>query len=332
MYNVCLFLESITLLAKLTALHIWGEETQFEIQAVCSDFNSLLKLLKNKSFDLLIAENSLVEFDDYLKFLDIKNNKQCRHIALCSENGDFESARKGILIGAEDYFTLPFDEILILSLFDKIKDKHINNDERIKSSIDKFADKLSVLFINRSNDIYSYLEYINGYKVAAETIDKALGIIFQKNDWLDLYFNEFDFKSSNITEFSEQKSRFTGLYESYINLYPHHNDTLDDVIKYILYNPESDLRQKALSEELHINKSYLSTIFIAQTNIRFVDYISSIKLLRAAWLLKNTEMKVGEIAQKIDYKDVAYFSKQFKKSFSCSPSEYRLPDNYHFEI
>ena len=332
MYNVCLFLESSTLLAKLTALHIWGEDTQFEIRAVCGDYDSFTKIIKNKSFDLLIAENSLIEFEDCHKFLEIKNNNQCRHIVLCSENGDFESARKGILVGADDYLTLPFDEFLILSLFDKIRNKSANGEVGIRNSIDKFAYKLAELFLNQSNDLYEYIEYLYSHNIAAETIDWALKIIFEKNDWLDLYFNELDLKYSSALEFGEQKNRFIALYESYVYLFPHHNDTLDAVIKYILYNPESDLRQKVLSEELHINKSYLSTVFIAQTNIRFVDYISNVKLLRAAWLLKNTEMKVSEIAQKIDYKDVAYFSKQFKKNFNCSPSEYRMPDNYHFEI
>ena len=83
---------------------------------------------------------------------------------------------------------------------------------------------------------------------------------------------------------------------------------------------------------MHINKSYLSTVFIAQTGIRFVDYITNIKLIRAAWLLKNTQMKVSAVANRMDYKDTAYFSKQFKKSFGFTPSEYRMPDDYHFII
>ena len=107
---------------------------------------------------------------------------------------------------------------------------------------------------------------------------------------------------------------------------------MNNLIEYVLFNPESDLRQKVLSEEMHINKSYLSTIFTAQTGIRFVDYISNVRLYRAAWLLKNTEMKINEIALRIEYKDVAYFSKLFKRKFGCSPSEYRLPDSYDFEI
>lgn len=332
MYNVCLFLKDYTFLAKLTALHIWGEDTGFEIEAVVDNFEAFKKLLENKSFDLVIAENSLIKNDMCPTFIDLKAKKFFRHIALCNAEADFESARKGILIGADDYFTLPFDESLILSLFDRIHNKSGDKQIDTQTSIEKFSQKLAGLFIKQENDLYGYLEYLSKNNVVNQVIDFSLQIIFEQNDWLDLFFNEIDFVSSSISDAEEQKSKFISLFESYILLFPNHNDTLDNIIKHILYNPESDLRQKTLSDELHINKSYLSTVFIAQTNVRFVDYITNVKLMRAAWLLKNTEMKVGEIAQRIDYKDVAYFSKQFKKFFSYSPSEYRLPEDYHFEI
>ena len=73
-------------------------------------------------------------------------------------------------------------------------------------------------------------------------------------------------------------------------------------------------------------------MFTAQTGGRFVDYVTGVKLMRAAWLLRNTDMKIGEIAGRMDYKDIAYFSKQFKKVFHLTPSEYRIPDNYQFSI
>jgi two-component system response regulator YesN len=125
---------------------------------------------------------------------------------------------------------------------------------------------------------------------------------------------------------------FLSLFKYYEKLLPNYNESLGQIISYILYNPESDLRLKSLSENLHINKSYLSTVFIAQTGIRFVDYITNIKLMRGAWLLKNTDMKVSEIALRLDYKDTAYFSKKFRQMFNITPSEYRLPDDYIFEI
>ena len=39
-------------------------------------------------------------------------------------------------------------------------------------------------------------------------------------------------------------------------------------------------------------------------------------------------MKITEIALRLDYKDVGYFSQLFKKQYGIVPSQYRLPDNY----
>ena len=67
---------------------------------------------------------------------------------------------------------------------------------------------------------------------------------------------------------------------------------MQDVILYILNNPESDLKQKTIASKLYMNSSYLSTVFATQTGMRFVDYITTVRLKRAGWLLKNTEMKI----------------------------------------
>jgi YesN/AraC family two-component response regulator len=40
-------------------------------------------------------------------------------------------------------------------------------------------------------------------------------------------------------------------------------------------------------------------------------------------LLKTTNAKVYEISDKLGYKDVAHFTKLFKKHFGISPTEYR---------
>ena len=328
MYNVVLALESSALLSRLTALHVWGEESGFAIEAVCSDTDALKAILRKKHFDLLIVENTLVQADNYAKLKEIKSSMCCSHIALCSSDENFESARKGFIIGVDDYFAMPFKQKQIIGLFERIK----SDDAVVLSSTDELGEKLLDLFFRLDEGIYEFVDYIYRMNVSRVLIDTAVKEIFDRNEWLDLYLNENEFLSENIPDTLEYKNRFEILFKSFSVLHPHHNETLDVILNYILYNPENDLRQKVISEELNINKSYLSTVFVAQTNTRYVDYITNVKLMRAAWLLKNTDLKVSEIALRMDYKDIAYFSKQFKKYFSIIPSEYRMPDHYHFVI
>ena len=51
MYKTGLVLKNSDLLAQITALHIWGENTGFEIEAVWVDVKSLTDVWKKKCFD-----------------------------------------------------------------------------------------------------------------------------------------------------------------------------------------------------------------------------------------------------------------------------------------
>lgn len=292
---------------------------------------SVKKLTNDNSFDLLIVESDFIDSDNYREYLPLKSSNRVAHIALCGDNADFESARKGLMIGAEEYFVQPFNEKLFIDFFNNLNQHKNTNNINYKSQTKAYSQKLFDLFVDRG-DVKAYIDKFENESELPETIDETLSKLFDKYEWLDMFFNELDFQSDSFFDIAEQTSRFIYLFDTFSALYPVHNDVLKGLIEYVLYNPESDLRQKVLSEKMHINKSYLSTVFTAQTGVRFVDYISNVRLYRAAWLLKNTEMKINEIALRIEYKDVAYFSKLFKRKFGCSPSEYRLPDSYHFEI
>lgn len=328
MYSVALVLKNVALLAKLTALHIWGEHTGFEIQSICNSFESISDQLKLRDFDLVIIESNLVEANNYQPLEKLSKYKSCSHIALCSEGENFEAARNGIVLGVDDYFTVPFKINDILNLFKRIESENKDGEE----CEDELVDELYDLFNRHDPLISDKINTLYRLNVFSKVLDKTVAKVFDNNDWLDLYLNENEYLSVSVNNVEVQSNMFLSLFKYYEKLLPNYNESLGQIISYILYNPESDLRLKSLSENLHINKSYLSTVFIAQTGIRFVDYITNIKLMRGAWLLKNTDMKVSEIALRLDYKDTAYFSKKFRQMFNITPSEYRLPDDYIFEI
>ena len=94
-----------------------------------------------------------------------------------------------------------------------------------------------------------------------------------------------------IFEFSGNCDIFTseGSVNSYIfksgmvinNYFVNSIENIDVYKRQILNNPENNLKQKDIAIELYINSSYLSTVFPAQTGIRFVDYLTTVKLKRA---------------------------------------------------
>ncbi len=73
-----------------------------------------------------------------------------------------------------------------------------------------------------------------------------------------------------------------------------------------------------------VSAAYLSRRFKEELGVGFSDYLSSLRLERAAEMLKSShEMSVTEIAFSTGFNDSNYFSDKFKHRFGISPLRYR---------
>ena len=99
--------------------------------------------------------------------------------------------------------------------------------------------------------------------------------------------------------------------------------TIDRVLDYINKTPLDQITLKEAAESIHINPSYLSQLFKQQLNKKFVDYITELRIDESKRLLQNTTLRMSEIAERVGYSDLAYFSNNFKRIVGSSPSEYR---------
>lgn len=77
-----------------------------------------------------------------------------------------------------------------------------------------------------------------------------------------------------------------------------------------------------LSRELGMSKAVLYKKFNALVKIPIAEFIKSMRLKKAALMLTNDKLNVSEIAWEVGFSDPKYFSKEFKKFFGKSPSEY----------
>ena len=99
--------------------------------------------------------------------------------------------------------------------------------------------------------------------------------------------------------------------------------TIERVLDYINKTPLDQITLKEAAESIHINPSYLSQLFKQQLNKKFVDYITELRIEESKRLLQNTTLRMSEIAERVGYSDLAYFSNNFKRIVGSSPSEYR---------
>jgi YesN/AraC family two-component response regulator len=103
--------------------------------------------------------------------------------------------------------------------------------------------------------------------------------------------------------------------------------TIDRILDYIEKTPLDKITLKEAAESIHINPSYLSQLFKQQLNKKFVDYITELRIEESKRLLQNTTLRISEIAERVGYSDLAYFSNNFKRLVGSSPSEYRNINN-----
>lgn len=99
--------------------------------------------------------------------------------------------------------------------------------------------------------------------------------------------------------------------------------TIERVLAYIEKTPLPKITLKDVADNVHMNPSYLSQLFKQQVNKKFVDYITELRIEEGKRLLVTTSLRMSEIAERVGYSDLAYFSNNFKKIAGCSPSDYR---------
>ena len=95
------------------------------------------------------------------------------------------------------------------------------------------------------------------------------------------------------------------------------------LMNYMWENIDGDLSLCTLSDKLHLNPSYLSRRFKALTGKNLTEAILELRVRKACELLKNTSLKISEIAPMVGYETAANFSKVFKKMMNITPREYR---------
>ncbi|SFE82963.1 hybrid sensor histidine kinase/response regulator transcription factor [Spirosoma endophyticum] len=89
-----------------------------------------------------------------------------------------------------------------------------------------------------------------------------------------------------------------------------------------LDNTGFDVDQLAL--EVGMSRSVLYKKLKALTDMSVNDFVKSFRLQKATQLLQQKKLSVNEVAYAVGFNDRKYFSKEFKKQFGKTPSEYAI--------
>lgn len=85
---------------------------------------------------------------------------------------------------------------------------------------------------------------------------------------------------------------------------------------------DSQISLNSICGHLNISASRFSSIFKKATGETFMEVLIRIRMEKSRELLRNTDLKNYEIAEKVGFSDPHYFSVVFKKMTGKTPSEY----------
>ena len=94
-------------------------------------------------------------------------------------------------------------------------------------------------------------------------------------------------------------------------------------ISYMEEHYDSSLALPDVASHVGLSAEYLSRIFREDTGMKFIVYLNNLRLKHAIELLENTNLKVYEVAEKVGYSNLSYFSTVFKKNFGQNPFDYK---------
>ncbi|WP_166246071.1 helix-turn-helix domain-containing protein [Paenibacillus turpanensis] len=100
-------------------------------------------------------------------------------------------------------------------------------------------------------------------------------------------------------------------------------DAVRDAVRYIRERPGIWHSAEELAKRARMSPRSFSMKFKEITGLSVQQYVITARLERAAHLLRYEGMNVSEAAEALGYKDVFFFSKQFKKGIGVNPSQYR---------
>ncbi len=97
----------------------------------------------------------------------------------------------------------------------------------------------------------------------------------------------------------------------------------EKVIDLIQREYDTDLTLEACASRLHFNANYLSSVFRKETNHSFSEYLTSYRFSMAKRWLKDTDMPIKDIAEKLRYNNPQNFIRSFRKVEGMTPGQYR---------
>lgn len=102
-----------------------------------------------------------------------------------------------------------------------------------------------------------------------------------------------------------------------------HQQRIASALEYMATHLSQPISIDQLAEVCNVSSSHFRKIFIHTTGHSPTTYLTSMRMRMASSLLCNTDHPILNIALQVGFQTLSNFSRQFRKTFDCTPSQYR---------
>ncbi len=333
--------------ARLKTFSFWNESRIFRLNQKVTGSEAELKIALREKYDILImiSDSDSSRIAEEIEGI-LLSRPELELIALASDASG-ETIRSCFLNGASDCLQIPVSEHdLEKSLLRIIRKKSLKNlkgilnqkisqlvnfivsykgDEKDRSllltKISELAEQIFSQCKNQDSEVHA----------TASASEKCFyESLLKKKPWLEkfIHMEEWQPAAEIPEEFqkalaSKWMTDFENIAELILKYRMIDEKLTARISDYVFFHTDRRLSLIDVAEAVNLNASYISHIFKKTTGMNFNDFVGEVKTDRAKVLLKNKNVRIGEVALSLGFANQEYFSRKFKQKTGFTPVDYQ---------
>lgn len=98
----------------------------------------------------------------------------------------------------------------------------------------------------------------------------------------------------------------------------------EQIFMYMFLNSSKDITLNVMSKVFYMSESSISRYITNLTGLGFYELLQEMKLFKAEFLIRNTNMSTSEIADLLNYSDSSALSKKFTERYKINIKDYKI--------
>lgn len=331
------------------------QKYNFTVSSVARNGKDAIEKIKSTYPDLLITDIKMPGLDGLGLIKYIRKSMYDKNMSFIILSGydEFAYAKEAIKYNVFRYLLKPIDEEELIDIVEILAGE-LSRENRFQffynrwvkefneefNEIEEFSRLIDVICNNQKLMIKKTIKNMfNGFnqvylhpRVIKINLDNFLleisKIITNMGGSIECIVKKYnifnsDISSFNLIQLENEIIEFSLEVAQFISELKQSCSIINRVKQYINDNFFRDIKLKEMAKKFYINSAYLGQLFKKENGLNFSDYLSEIRLNNAKKLLRDTNLHVYQIAEKVGYKNSDYFIIKFKEKVDCTPMEYK---------